>query len=329
MRRPDGIQSPIVHHHAAPLLLAPATNRKLCFPRQPKNSRRRIMKFAVAQSLSEEAFGSIRAWTDEAKKRIQVGQLDLPSAKALRKLLPVNHPRCSIVETIPGYEVSNGRSVIGFKTRVWPKEATKPRYVLVVHFVVLRALELVPGIKVFLAGDRNKGRDAADGVSRPQEQMIFNLTVSIAKHKMRVLGQTKLDRILFNVDKDTSLYARRKGDHHYIVPSGSIPIAARIRKRPYSDQEALLRAVRAMIERPQRLPPPCSANEMLDVLMDLFAIGDELHWGELDDRLPRDENYRRRVPRDDSGEPLELLLLQGLLSPGSPIRPIPENSPNS
>jgi hypothetical protein len=253
------------------------------------------MKASAVDDRMEESFANIRWWADEAIYRIRSGRTDMPSTDILRQNPVGEHSCCSIVETCAEVhdDGRHKRIVIGIKTKRWPDEATRFRYVLPAHFAILRAIELVPGMSIFLANDRNKARDAAQGVRRSQDEMIYNLTLSVARGSLKIIGRTELDRILFNIDPFTTLYARRSGDHHYILPSGAVPITTRIRKRPYSDQRAFLLAVRSMMLKKGR-SLPFSRQDIHGLLKNLFVISDELHWSELIDRLPADERRRNR-----------------------------------
>jgi hypothetical protein len=254
------------------------------------------MDIAETRSISEDAFRRLREWANAARLRVQSNRTDLPSTKPLREtLLPEDHPRCSIIEAGIGYHMhkSRRRLLVGFKTRDWPDHATSFRYVLPVHFAVLRTMELVPGVRLFLSGDRNLARDLLRGVKRPQNQLIYDMKLSAPKAKGRRAIDIKVDRILFNVDGRTSIYARRTGDHHHIVPEGSVPITTRVRKQPLWDQRAILRAVGELIARNRRGECPVAAEAIKELLEDLFTIADELHWSELIDRRPEDMLYDR------------------------------------
>jgi len=251
----------------------------------------------VAISSHEKAWGRsfeyLRSWADEAIYRIRTNRHDLPSTQQLRDLFEADNPFCSIILTkVTSYDDgSQKRSVIGLKTKKWPAEAKTFRHVLPAHFAIIRALELVHGARIYLEGDRNMARDRRKGVHRSRAELIFDLKLSIPKTRGTARIETKIDRILFNVDAHTSLYARRTGDHHFILPSGSVPIAARIRDGRYTDRQRVLRSVKERMRLKSQSEPFAS---VVGLLQDLFFISDELHWSELIDRLPKDKAYRQR-----------------------------------
>lgn len=277
----------------------------------------------MAASTDEKAWDRsyeyLRWWADEALFRIRTGREDMPSTQQLREVFESDNPACSIIETqATAYKDGLSlRPVIGLKTKKWPTEATSFRYVLPAHFAIIRALELVPGARIYLEGDRNIARDRINGVCRPQDELIFNLKLRIPKTRGKNGIDTKIDRILFNVDARTCLYARRTGDHHFILPSGSVPITARIRKGRYSDRRLVIRSVK---QRMRLRPRSAPFAGVVGLLEQLFLVSDKLHWSELIDRLPKDkadrqldlgaENFRRaQIAKSPSWQGLAPMIL--------------------
>lgn len=245
-----------------------------------------------------DAFRGLRDWTSKAKEGLGRDTARLPPIRPLLKPLPKGHPQQSIVRAKAKHQ--KGRSLVAFKTRRWPAYATRDRRIKPVHFAILRALELVPGMRVFLNGNRKPSVTKAS-------EMIFNLSLGISPTKarrLRTFQTTKLDRILFNVGRYAMIYERRLGDHIDIIPCRSVPI--RCRPRKLIDQYSVVRAVERLVS-DFGSELPFTAWDMRELLEDLFAISDHLHWDELIDRLPSDELHRNLLPRSPRSKARELM----------------------
>lgn len=181
------------------------------------------------------------------------------------------------------------RTVIAFEVNGGKRVGVRKRHLLPAHFAVLRLLEIIPGMSLLLRDDQHRGQDLTTGRVRSEDEMIFNLAISISKPKAARLGilrATKLDRVLFDVSADTRLYERRSGDHRYITPSNFVPI--RFRGEALRTQSDLVRAVESLVyDAPEEFSDR-SPREIIDLLKSLLAIGNDLHWNELIDRLPDD-----------------------------------------
>jgi hypothetical protein len=232
-----------------------------------------------------ELFGALKHWASEAKRKS-------PSAPpSLRPILfPLSNERTRSIDSA-ALAKFNSKTVVAFEIRGEGEVGIKTRHVLPVHFAILRALELVPGLRLYLQDDAHKTYDKAKGRSRTKSELIYHLKLRCKKLAGKIT-QTKVDRILFNAPPDASLHERRTGDYRYIVPSGFVPL--RIRKAgDVITQESLTSAVAALITASVK-STPFAKNEFVKLLNDLFAIGDKWHWKELIDRTEEDKerDYR-------------------------------------
>ncbi|WP_342714101.1 hypothetical protein [Bradyrhizobium sp. B039] len=232
-----------------------------------------------------DALQNIKSWATKAE---QVQAANYPDVQPLRYLLP--QARRSILGVDASLSEYQGQAVIGFGITGGANVGTKTRYVLPIHFAILRAFELVPGVTVRLNDDAHISRDRKRGITRSDDELIFNLGIRLKATVAKVLGlpkRSKLDRILFSAPPDAILHPRRTGDHHYVVPSGYVPI--RNRHEGFQTQETWI----AGIERIIRNPASSELGELPDTLRSLFMTAESWHWSELVDRLPCD-------PRIDS-----------------------------
>lgn len=245
------------------------------------------------------AFQAIRSWANSAECKLKRGTKRLPNTSALRRLFSKSHPSQSITSAKSKHY--GGRQIIAFRTKQWPRLADRARRVWPAHFAILRALELVPGMRIFLNNDRN-------GKTTDPAKMIFNLSLRITQSKakkLRIFGVTKLDRILFNVGRHAKIYERRGGNHQEIIPAHSVPIRSRPGK--LTDRSSVIRAAEKLIGDNNRYLLPFTSEEMRSLLEDLFAISDTLHWDELLDRLPQDQLHKDLFPWSPRSEARDLL----------------------
>ncbi|XIA63353.1 hypothetical protein ACFIOY_29880 [Bradyrhizobium sp. TZ2] len=227
-----------------------------------------------------DAFRAVQDWAAQA------GGLDsaqYPDHSSLRFLLLKQ--RRSIVGVDAEMSSYDGQPVVGFQIQGEGAIGIKTRYVLPVHFAIMRSLELVPGISMRLNDDAHKAHHRRQGNERSDEELIYALGIHSSALLARESGlpkRSRLDRILFNAAPDAALYPRRTGDHHYVVPSGSVPLRTRLRYA--QTQETWLEAVENSIRKAE-LP---DLQALPNVLRMLFATADRWHRDELIDRLPDD-----------------------------------------
>jgi hypothetical protein len=247
----------------------------------------------------DSAFRALSSWSKNAEDNMRRGIKRLPKTNGIRRLLSSRHPQHSISRAQAKHRKGSLHIVI--RTKRWPAHASRGRSVNPAHFAILRALELIPGMRVALGGNRKPK------VTDPK-QMIFNLSLSISKSKAKRAGTfqtTQLERILFNAGPRAKTYERRYGDYARIVPERWVLI----RSRPgrHICRNRLLDAAWKLVSLCDPTKVPFSPYEMCRLLEDLFAIADVLHWDDLVDRLPEDELHRSLFPWSPRGEVRQLL----------------------
>jgi len=231
---------------------------------------------------AESAFEVVKTWAIEASQCDEPS--NHPSLDALRYVLGT--PARSIVGVEGELATHEGRSVVGFQILGEPNVGTKTRFVLPIHFTVMRGLELIPGVHIRLNDDPHRAYYRRKGVERSDDELIYSLSVSCERALAEEFGlprRSRLDRILFNAPPDAVLNPRRGSNHRYIVPSGSVPV--RTRHINAQTQETWIKVAKSAI---------CKAKlqdklaELPDVLRLLFITADRWHWSELIDRLESD-----------------------------------------
>lgn len=231
---------------------------------------------------AEGAFEVVKTWAIEASQR--EGPSNHPNLDTLQYVLDT--PERSIVGFEEELATFEERSVVGFQILGERNVGTKTRFVLPIHFVVMRGLELIPGVHMRLNDDPHRAVYRRKGVERSDDELIFSLSVRCNQALAEEFGlprRSRLDRILFNAPPDAALNPRRGSDHRYVVPSGSVPI--RTRHIHAQTQETWLRVAQSAIRKAKlqnRLV------ELPNVLRLLFVTADRWHWSDLIDRLDAD-----------------------------------------
>jgi hypothetical protein len=243
-----------------------------------KESLRRFMELELSITA---AFDAVRGWATKAAHITTSSEH--PSLDQLRFV--IEKRRRSIVHVDDEIASYHGRSVIGFQLVGEGNVGNRTRHVLPVHFVIMRLLELVPGISMRLNDDSHRKHFNQQGIDRPDEDLIYTLGIYFAESLAKEFGlpkRSRLDRVLFNAPPDTKLNPRRTGDHHFVVPSGSVLM--RVRRGQAQTQETWLKVVASSI-RKAKLD---ELRELPEILRLLFVVADRWHWDELLDRLDDD-----------------------------------------
>jgi hypothetical protein len=233
-----------------------------------------------------DAFQKIKSWATQAEK---VEAANYPDVQPLQYLLP--KVRRSILGVDASLSEYQKQAVIGFEITGGANVGTKTRYVLPIHFAIMRAFELVPGLTIRLNDDAHISQDRKRGIKRSDNDLIFNLGIRLNATLAKELGlpkRSKLDRILFSASSDAILHPRRTGDHHYVVPSGYVPI--RNRQEGFQTPETWLSGIRRIVRKH-------AAEELRglpDALSSLFVTAERWHWSELIDRLPNDPRVENK-----------------------------------
>lgn len=235
-----------------------------------------------------EMFGALTHWAEEAKRKSPSAP---PSLKPI--LLPLSN---ELTRSISKAALTkfNHKRIVAFDIRGQGQVGVKTRHALPVHFAILRALEIAPGMKLYLQDDAHKARDKIKGQLREDSDLIYHLTLEWlgAEGKNK---RAKVDRILFNAPPNASIHERRTGDHHFIIPSNFVLL--RIRKaEDLMTQESFLRSI-AVAPRSPSKRADFSNDEFINLLGDLFALADKWHWGELVDRTNEDQEQYYRGDR--------------------------------
>jgi hypothetical protein len=225
---------------------------------------------------SVEAFKAIEQWSLEASK--QATSSGHPNVAALGHLLETASYFRRVKHTPRDYQ---GQKVVEFDISNPSKAGVLTRYMLPVHFAIIRLLELIPGITVFMADVTHETLNNA----RPESDKIFALKARCAPSLAQIFGLprvSRLDRIMFSAPPDTKLFERRTGDYHYIIPANYVPL--RYRGVDAQTAETWLKVVVTAVTRSKSAE---LSNAPL-VLRQLFLTAERWHWGELQDRLPED-----------------------------------------
>ncbi len=228
-----------------------------------------------------EAFDAVRAWADEAHTRSEGDNYS--SIDQLRYVL--DQPNHSILGVEERLSVNGNQSLVGFQIVGDPNVGTKTRYVLPIHFAIMRLFELVPGIILRLQDDAHRSVYARKGIHRTDDDLIFSLGIRLAASLAKEFGlpkRSRLDRILFNAPPDATLNPRRTNSYRHVVPSGSVLIRAR--QTHAQTQETWLKAVQGSLKKSKQ----DELRELPSTLKLLFMTADRWHWKELIDRLEDD-----------------------------------------
>ncbi|MHC2318831.1 hypothetical protein ACVIHC_005877 [Bradyrhizobium diazoefficiens] len=231
---------------------------------------------------AESALEVVGAWVIEASQCDDPA--NHPSLDALRYVL--NTPERSIIGVDRQLAMFEGRSVVGFQIIGEPNVGTKTRFVLPIHFAVMRGLELIPGVRLRLNDDPHRAVYRRRGIERPDDELIYSLSISCKTTLAKEYGlprRSRLDRILFNAPPDAALNPRRGSDHRYVLPAGSVPI--RTRQIDAQTQETWLKVAKSAVRKSHH---PNRLAELPEVLRSLFVTADRWHWTELIDRLDAD-----------------------------------------
>ncbi|HRF07567.1 MAG TPA: hypothetical protein PL193_02830 [Xanthobacteraceae bacterium] len=228
-----------------------------------------------------EMFRALARWTEEAK---------LTKSSAPPSLEPIlSDLHNSGIRNAAEADMDSIK-VVAFDIKGEGKLGVKTRHVLPVHFAILRALEMVPGMKLTLGDDTHKAQDKAKGQPRENSELIYHL-VLIWRRANKSKKRVKVDRVLFNAPPNASIHERRTGDHHFIIPSNFVLLRIR-RAEDLMTQESFLRAAEVALESSSS-SVDFSKEEFINLLGNLFALGDKWHWKELRDRTSEDQVYYR------------------------------------
>ena len=93
-----------------------------------------------------------------------------------------------------------------------------------------------------------------------------------------------IGRWLFGVPTDAQLHERRDRDHRFVTPDAHVLLKHRPASKGPASRGDLLEVVRKRVAADASLP--FTADEIADLLTDLFRIADRWHWHQLDGRRP-------------------------------------------
>lgn len=232
-----------------------------------------------------EAFAAVTEWASAAKRN--ASSSSFPSLEPLRYLL--DKPNPSILGIDPGVTTLSGQVVIGLRllgARSVGNERT--RYVLPIHFAMIRAFEIIPGARIKLDADSHAGDRAKRNVQRPQEKLIYPMNIHLPPafaKSLDIRGASRLDRILHNAPPDARLHSKRTGNFRLFAPSESVLLE--YRGDPLLTQHDWLRFTALALEKGGHK----ELQNLTDVLRSLFVTADRWHWDELDGRLESDPRW--------------------------------------
>src|SRR5262249_782369 len=155
-----------------------------------------------------------------------------------------------------------------------------------------------------LKDDPHRSRDKKTGRRRSEEDMVFRVTALVSESKAKKLGipiTIEILRLLFNAPPDAELHEHRGGPYRNIVPASYV-LTKRRAKNPPPSQDELLSIVRKLVTDAPTGSLPVTADQMVALLSDLFAINDTWHWDELFGRIPEDVSRYRQMIRNLAAE---------------------------
>jgi len=239
-----------------------------------------LKKITIAEALTV-----VSEWT--AKAAQSRGSSNAPDLEPLRYLLDTRRP--SILGVDLELLAHKGQALVGFRlTQSETIGDQKTRYVLPIHFAIMRAFEVIPGIRLRLDGDSHEGDRAKRKVQRREEKLIYPMNIYLPAalaQKLGIKGQSRLDRILFNAPPDARLHPKRTGHHRVFVPSESVLLE--YRGEPLQTQETWLRLAKLALTDGQH----DGLRGLPTVLQSLFVTAERWHREELDGRLDDDPRW--------------------------------------
>jgi len=232
-----------------------------------------------------EALAVLTEWSEKAMH--SKGSSDAPDLEPLRYLLDIR--RRSILGVDSEVTTHNGQALVGFRLAQSERISDqKTRYVLPVHFAMMRAFELIPGIRLKLDGDSHEGQRAKRNIRRQEEKLIYPMNIYLPAalaQKLGIKGRSRLDRVLFNAPPDARLHSKRTGHHRMFIPSESVLLE--YRGEPLQTQETWLRLAKLALTDGQH----DGLRGLPTVLQSLFVTAERWHREELDGRLDDDPRW--------------------------------------
>jgi hypothetical protein len=223
-----------------------------------------------ADNPIQASFDDLRKWANEANLRSG----DNPPDFQHPMVLPEGTRR-SIISAKPANR--SDRKLVAFRV-LTNVETREPRHVLPVHYAIMRALELVPGMLLRMI-DKSAGKD------RLVDERIYNVMLIIPdgtqrklkQHGHKTFNKVSIMRVLFAAPPDAELHEIYRSDYHLIVP-GNYVLTKLHSKDDVIGQQSVLDAVRKLFKISTN---GLNAEEMAALLVDLFKLGQKWHGAEL------------------------------------------------